>query len=38
MGEKNEACRVLMGKTEGTHHLENLSIYWRIILKRISKK
>jgi hypothetical protein len=38
MGEKKKACRVLMGKTEGRYHLENLSVYWRIILKRIFKK
>ena len=38
MREKRKACGVLMGKTEGRHHLENLSVDWGIILKWIFKK
>jgi hypothetical protein len=32
MREKGKACGVLMGKIEGRHQLENLSIDWRIII------
>jgi hypothetical protein len=37
MGEKGNACRVLIGIHEGKRHLKDLGIYGRIILKFILK-
>jgi hypothetical protein len=38
MGEKRGAYRVLVGRTEGRHHLRDPGIDGRIILKWIFKK
>jgi hypothetical protein len=38
MGKKGDACRILVGKSEGKKPLRReLSVGWRIILKLISE-
>ena len=38
MAERRGACRILMGRLEGRHHLEDPGIDGRIILKWIFRK
>jgi hypothetical protein len=38
MGEKRGACRILVGRPEGRHHLGDPGVDGRIILKWIFKK
>jgi hypothetical protein len=38
MGDRRGTCRVLMKKLRERHHLENLGVDGRIILKRVFKK
>ena len=35
---RRDVCRVLMGKSEGRDHLEDLSVDGRVVPKRVLKK
>ena len=38
VGEKRNACRILLGKSEGRNSLEDLGVDVRVILKLVLKK